>query len=175
VDSLKATYPLNNVLEGTAATRAALIRAAPRAGIIHYAGHAVFDDARPERSALVLAGTDTTGRLTAEAASALHLGGVRLVVLASCSTVRSREGRSGGFAGLSGALLAAGAGGVVGSLWQADDRLTQPLMLAFHRAYHRHPGDPAAALQQAQLQMLHDTIPERRSPAAWAGFRYIGR
>lgn len=173
VDSLKALYPLNEVLAGDAATRAAVVRAAPRAGVIHYAGHAVFDDARPERSALVLAGADTTGRLTAEAVNALPLRGVRLVVLAACRTARSREGRSGGLAGFSGALLAAGAGGVVGRLWEADDRLTQPLMLAFHRAYRRS-GDPAAALRQAQLELLRSRDPARRSPAAWAGFRYIG-
>jgi CHAT domain-containing protein len=169
VDSLEATYPENVLLEGDSATRDALTAAAPLAGVIHYAGHALFDDTRPERSALVLAGADTTGLLTAEAVNTLRLTGVRLVVLASCRTLRSHEGRSGGFAGLSGALLAAGAGGVVGSLWQADDQLTQPLMLAFHRAYRR-TGNPAEALREAQREMLGSN----RSPAAWAGFRYVG-
>jgi len=172
-DSLRAVYRASVVLQGAAATRDALRDRAPGAGVIHYAGHAVFDDARPERSALVLAGADTTGRLTAEAVNALQLRGVRLVVLAACRTVRARKGRSGGLAGFSGALMAAGAGGVVGSLWDADDRLTQPLMLAFHRAYRR-TGDPAAALREAQLEMLRSPDPTRRSPAAWAGFRYIG-
>lgn len=172
-DSLRAVYRASVVLQGDAATRDALRDRAPGAGVIHYAGHAVFDDARPERSALVLAGRDTTGRLTADAVNALQLRGVRLVVLAACRTVRAREGRSGGLAGFSGALVAAGAGGVVGSLWDADDELTQPLMLAFHRAYRRS-NDPAAALREAQLEMLRSRNPARRSPAAWAGFRYIG-
>jgi len=173
VDSLRAVYPGSPVLQGPHATRDALLRLAPGAGVIHYAGHAVFDDARPERSALVLAGPDTTGRLTAADVNALRLHGVRLVVLAACHTMRSREGRSGGLAGFSGALLAAGAGGVVGSLREADDLLTQPLMLAFHRAYRRL-GDPAAALREAQLELLRSRDPARSSPAAWAGFRYIG-
>lgn len=173
VDSLRTVYPASVVLQGPEATRDALRVRAPGAGVIHYAGHALFDDARPERSALVLAGPDTTGRLTAEAVNALQLRGVRLVVLAACHTARSREGRSGGLAGLSGALLAAGAGGVVGSLRKANDQLTQPLMLAFHRAYRRS-GDPAAALREAQLELLRSRDPARRSPAAWAGFRYIG-
>ncbi|MEW5925941.1 MAG: CHAT domain-containing protein [Gemmatimonadota bacterium] len=173
VDSLRTVYPASVVLQGPDATRDALLRRAPGARVIHYAGHAVFDDARPERSALVLAGPDTTGRLTADAVNALQLRGVRLVVLAACHTARSREGRSGGLAGFSGALLAAGAGGVVGSLREADDRLTQPLMLAFHRAYRRS-DDPAAALREAQLELLRSRDPARRSPAAWAGFRYIG-
>ncbi len=173
VASLRTVYPASVVLQGPAATRDALLRRAPDARVIHYAGHAVFDDARPERSALVLAGPDTTGRLTADAVNAIQLRGVRLVVLAACHTARSRAGRSGGLAGFSGALLAAGAGGVVGSLREADDRLTRPLMLAFHRAYLRL-DDPAAALREAQLELLRSRDPARSSPAAWAGFRYIG-
>jgi CHAT domain-containing protein len=62
---------------------------------------------------------------------------------------------------------------VVGSLREADDLRTQPLMLAFHRAYRRL-GDPAAALREAQLELLRSRDPARSSPAAWAGFRYIG-
>ncbi|MFL5542246.1 MAG: CHAT domain-containing protein [Longimicrobiaceae bacterium] len=170
VDSLGTLYPDSMLLAGTGATRQALVQRAPRAGIIHYAGHAVFDDTRPERSFLVLADSDTTGHLTAEAVNGLRLDGVRLVVLSACSTIRSRDGRSGGFSGFSGALLGAGAGGVVGSLWQVNDSLTTPFMLAFHRAYLQ-TGDPAAALREAQREMLR----AKRPLAIWAGFRYVGR
>ena len=171
VRSLRALYRNPVTLRGTDATVDALRSQAPRASVIHYAGHAVFDDTRPERSFLVLAGD---GELAADAVGSLDLRGVRLVVLSACSTLRARQGRSGGFAGLSGELLSAGAGGVLGSLWKVDDDLTQPLMLAFHRAYLRS-GDPAAALRQAQLEMLNSGDPRRSSPAAWAGFRYMGR
>lgn len=174
VDSLQQVYPRHEVLEDSDATPGAFSRLAPTASVIHYAGHAEFDDAHPEWSALILTGPGAAGRLTPAAVSALDLGKVRLVVLAACQTVRAREGRSGGLAGFSGALLSAGAGGVLGSLWKADDELTQPLMIAFHRAY-RESGDPAAALRTAQIQMLASTDPTRRNPAAWAGFRYIGR
>lgn len=179
VDSLLRFYPNNVLLRGDSATRATFVAGAQTASVIHYAGHAVFNDTRPERSYLVLAGADTTGRLTAEAVRGLRLGGVRLVVLSACRTLRSREGRSGGFAGLSGALLSARAGGVVGSLWQVSDELTAPLMMAFHARYQTpgNPayGDPALALRDAQLAMLHSTDDSRlNSPAAWAGFRYTG-
>ncbi|WP_420126203.1 CHAT domain-containing protein [Longimicrobium sp.] len=173
-DSLERIYPHSRRLTGPDATREALAALAPGAGVIHYAGHAVFDDTRPERSFLLLAGADTSGRFTAEAVSRLRLGGVRLVVLSACGTLRSRQGRSGAFAGLSGALMAAGAGGVVGSLWQVDDRLAQPLMLAFHREY-QESGDSDEALRRAQLELRNSTDPHESSPAAWAGFRYAGR
>ena len=171
VDALGRLYPDSMLLADAGATRQALVERAPRAGIIHYAGHALFDDARPERSALVLADPDTTGHLTTDAVNGLRLGGVRLVVLSACRTLRSRDGRSGGLSGLSGALLAAGAGGVVGSLWQVDDGRTQPFMVAFHRAYRERNGNAAAALRDAQLRMLRSDS----SFATWAGFRYIGR
>lgn len=176
VDSIQALYPDTSiVLRDTSATPDSFERLAPRAGIIHYAGHALFDDARPEQSALILAGANTTGRLTAEAVNRLRLRSVRVVVLAACRTARAREGRSGGFAGFSGALLAAGAGGVVGSLWEVDDRTTRALMIEFHRAYiqtqHR---DPARALRAAQLKLMQRRDPRRTSPATWAGFRYTG-
>jgi CHAT domain-containing protein len=174
VRSLAGIYGETAVtLEGPAATRQAFEAQARGVSVIHYAGHAIFDDARPERSYLLLAGADTTGRLTAETVSGMQLDGTRLVVLSACRTLRSRSGRSGGFAGLSGALLAAGAGGVVGSLWEVDDRLTHPLMEEFHRRYRRTP-DPARALREAQLEMLQSSDPKRSVPAAWAGFRYTG-
>ncbi|HEX2078072.1 MAG TPA: CHAT domain-containing protein, partial [Longimicrobium sp.] len=84
VESLGLLYPGHVRLEGSGATRHAFAVRARSAGLIHYAGHAVFDDARPERSFLVLAGADTTGRLTAEAVNTMRLDGVRLVVLSAC-------------------------------------------------------------------------------------------
>ena len=167
-------YPRSVLLSGRAANRAAIERAVREATVLHYAGHAVFDDERPERSFLVLApGPGGSGRLSAEELERLDLRNIRLVVLSACHTLPARNERSGGFGGLSGALLAAGAGGVVGSLWRVDDRLTPPLIIEFHRAY-RESGDGAGALRSAQLRLLRSSDPALRSPAAWAGFRYAG-
>jgi CHAT domain-containing protein len=172
VASLASRYRNVVRLQESAATRDAFVAQMQRASMIHYAGHAVFDDARPERSYLLLAGDGDSGRLTADAVSTMRLRGSPLVVLSACSTLRSHTGRSGGFAGLSGALLAAGGSGVVGSLWEVSDKLTQPLMEAFHR--HLDSLGPARALRNAQLDMLRSTNPDEASPSAWAGFRYTG-
>ncbi len=176
VRAIAAQYADTTLLAGSAATRTAFEAALRQAGIVHYAGHAVFDDERPAQSLLVLAsGTKATGpaRITARELERLELGSIRLVVLSACETIRSRSGRSGGFAGVAGAFLAAGAGGVVGSLWRVDDRLTQELMSEFHRAYGQS-GDGAGALRAAQLRLLRSSEPALGSPAAWAGFRYAG-
>jgi CHAT domain-containing protein len=175
VQALAAEYPDARVLAGAAATGPAFAAAFGRAAVVHFAGHAIFDDEQPERSALLLApdGNGSGDGLTAAEVERLDLRGVRLVVLSACQTLRSRAGRSGGFAGLSGALLAAGADGVVGSLWRVDDELTRALMVEFHREFRRS-DDGAAALRAAQLRLLRAPDPAQRSPAAWAGFRYAG-
>lgn len=171
VRRLVASYPTALVLEDSAADAASVAQALLRADLVHYAGHAVFDDTRPERSFLVLAGHP--GRLSAAELSTLDLRGIRLIVLAACRTLPGRNGRSGGFAGMSGALVSAGAGGVLGSLWRVDDRLTSALMARFHAEY-RASGDPSRALRRSQLALLRSSDPAHQSPAAWAGFRYAG-
>jgi CHAT domain-containing protein len=177
VRTIAANYPGAAVLEDARATRPAMESALARSGVIHFAGHAVFDDQRPERSYLVLAPSADGrigGRITAAELALLDLNRVRLVVLSACRTVRSGTRRAGGFTGLSGALLAAGAGGAVGSTWDVDDRSTAALMAHFHRAY-RESRDGPRALHTAQLALLRSGEPSLRTPAAWAGFRYAGR
>jgi CHAT domain-containing protein len=176
VDSIAAAYRNHAVLADSGASREALQASLAGATVVHFAGHAVFDDQRPERSYLVLAAGRSApdrGWLTAGEMEDLSLRHVDLFVLSACQTLRSGSGRAGGFAGFAGALLDAGVGGVVGSLWRVDDRLTAPLMVEFHRAYRR-PGDGPRALREAQLRLLRSPDPALRSPAAWAGFRYAG-
>jgi CHAT domain-containing protein/tetratricopeptide (TPR) repeat protein len=175
VEAIAPLYDGSLVLVGKAATSGALAYALEHATVLHYAGHAVLDDRRPDHSRLVLA-VDTLSRsgLAASDIRRLHLGNLRLVVLSACRSLDFESGAPSGFAGLSGSFLSAGAGGVVGSLWQVDDRLLQPLMLAFHRAYRR-TSNPAFALRSAQLTLLGSDNAALRSPTAWAAFRYTGR
>jgi len=174
VDAIATLYPGAVVLAGPDANRTRLEQALRRTDIMHYAGHAAFDDIRPEQSGLILAPEASgAGELTAAEIARLDLDHLKLVVLSACETTRPGAGASGGFAGLAGALLAAGAGGVLGTLWQVDDALTLQLMTEFHRAY-RSSGDGAGSLRAAQLSLLRSSAPPLRSPAAWAGFRYAG-
>jgi CHAT domain-containing protein len=163
------------MLAGAQATPDAFKENLRGASLVHYAGHAVFNDERPDRSFFVLAGREPTGgaRLSAAALSELDFRGIRLVVLSACQTIRSSTGRTGGFAGLAGSMLMAGAGGVMGSLWRVDDARTRALMLTFYEAYDSS-ANPSAALRTAQLKLLQSHDPALRSPSAWAGFRYTG-
>lgn len=165
------------VLAGAAARADTLVRLLPGVSVLHFAGHAVADEDDPDSSFLVLAPErrgDVSGRLTAGRIAGLKLGGLQLVVLSACTTLNGYRRGAGGFTGLGGAFLTAGAHGVVGSLWAVDDARTSALMRRFYAEYARDP-DAAAALQWAQLDMLRNGAPGERSPAAWAGFEYAGR
>jgi CHAT domain-containing protein len=177
VDTIAAEYISATLLEGKSADRGSFTAVLLRTDLLHYAGHAVHDPERPERSFLALAaphGRSGSDRLTAAELEALDLRHLRLVVLAACETSRSKKGWSVGLPGLTDAFLNAGAAGVVGSLWRVNDDHTRSLMIRFHRAYHRSRDGPAA-LRSAQLQLLSSKDPTFRSPAAWAGFQYTGR
>jgi CHAT domain-containing protein/tetratricopeptide (TPR) repeat protein len=164
-------YPRATVLSGPAAVPAAVARALPGAAFIEFAGHVVLDEQRPAQSYLVLAPQPGhVGRMTAVELEQLDLSQAELVVLSACQTQRAPSGRSG-LAGLSGAVLAAGARGVIGSLWRVDDERTRALMQEFHSAY-RPTGHGVHALRQAQLRLLSSPDPALSSPAAWAGFRF---
>lgn len=142
-----------------------------KAQVVHFAGHAVTDPLRPERSYLVLApGSESAaGHLTAGSLAAVDLRRVRLVVLSACSTLG--DGASGTtFTGLSGALLDRGAHGVIGSLWPVGDSSTGVLMVTFHQNYARS-GNPQRALWEAQRSRYQADAPRR----TWAAFRYVGR
>ncbi|CAN5868687.1 hypothetical protein BH23GEM5_BH23GEM5_00040 [soil metagenome] len=176
VNAISQGYQRTEILLGHQAQPATLETALRRADILHFAGHAVFDDSRPERSFLLLAsapGSRDSGNLRAAELERLNLRHVKLVVLSACQTAGGKRGRMGGFAGFTSALLGAGAHGVIGSLWKVDDELTGVLMSEFHRAY-RTSRDGPAALRTAQLRMLDSSDAAVRSPAAWAGFRYAG-
>jgi CHAT domain-containing protein/tetratricopeptide (TPR) repeat protein len=175
-DAVAHLYPDTVRLRAAGADVRAVTARLPRAAVFHFAGHAVFDDERPDRSFLLLAPAPDDaggGRLPAALLGGLDLRALDLVVLSSCETLRSPARRSGGFAGLAGALLGAGVDGVVGSPWRVDDGLTRSLMTDFHQAY-RDTGDGPESLRAAQLRALRGGDLALRTPAVWAAFRYAG-
>jgi CHAT domain-containing protein len=176
VQTIATNYSDPLVLKGVEADSTTIVTALHNATVVHYAGHAIFRDDHPELSHLVLAGSRRMRsgmQLFAAGLSELDLRHVDLFVLSACETIRSGGGRAAGFSGLAGALLSAGARGVVAASWRVDDQLTLPLMTALHRVY-RAEGHGPSALRTAQLELLRSHDPALRSPAAWAGFRYIG-
>jgi CHAT domain-containing protein len=178
VDTLAQLYGSAAVLEGGDATRGNVLQSLKEATVVHFAGHAIIDDVRPVRSYLLLAENregPEQDRITAEEIASMDLQKLQIVVLSACRTLDTPTMRSGGLAGLAGALLSAGAKGVVGAQWDvADDAATRSLMVAFHTRY-RESGNAPSALRDAQLALRFSADSNLATPAAWAAFRYMGR
>lgn len=112
---------------------------------IHIAAHAETDRVQPWNSALKLFGEDAP--LTAADIGRLPLR-ARLVTLGACSTGVPDRTRSD-LTGFSRALLAAGVGTCVVSLWNVHGPATEVLMSHFHRSVASGTA-PSVALAEAQ-------------------------
>jgi len=173
VAAIGQLFPNATLLAGAQATRSRLREQLGSHDLLHFAGHARFRNDRPELSYLVLAPEPDGSTLRASDVAGLDLSGLRLVILSACATHAATDARNAGFAGLSHAFLNAGARGVVGSLWEADDEATAELMEHLHRAMAAGRS-PAAALQSAQNSMIQSRSSRLRAPATWATFRFEG-
>ncbi|HEX7830834.1 MAG TPA: CHAT domain-containing protein, partial [Thermoanaerobaculia bacterium] len=165
---IAAMYPSHAVLVRGDATKQRVMSALAYCDVAHFGAHAVvaLNDVAPPHLLLSESGEDD-GRLSASEIAERRLDGLRMVVLAACSTAvttpRGPETRS-----LVDAFLTAGAGSVVGALWEIDDAITREMSLEIHRAL-RSGATPAAALRAAQLRMI-----ESRPPSDWAALQLYG-
>ncbi|HEY6347783.1 MAG TPA: CHAT domain-containing protein [Candidatus Angelobacter sp.] len=144
--------------------------------IVHFATHGLINNSHPELSGLVLSMEDRQGRpqngfLKLQDIYNLNLP-VDLVVLSACKTGLGQAIRGEGLQGLTRGFMYAGASRIVASLWNADDVATAELMAKFYWAMEREGLRPAAALRQAQIQMLRRK--RWTSPYYWAGFQLQG-
>ncbi|HSJ10638.1 MAG TPA: CHAT domain-containing protein [Longimicrobiales bacterium] len=165
-------YDAATLIDGDDATPGRLLSELQRHDVLHFAGHARALPATPELSFLVTA-SDARGanRITASEIMRLDLGHLSLVVLGVCSAAERGDGRSGEVNGLAQAFLTAGAGAVIASVWEVDDAATTELLTRMHAGVLAG-SNAAAALRNAQLELLRSSDARLRSPAAWAGFQH---
>jgi CHAT domain-containing protein len=163
-------------LAGRAATRRGILDDLPEFSRFHFAGHALLRSDRPDQSYLVVAPEPGGGGSTIHGSDIadLDLRGLDLAILSACATLTPAGTRNGGLSGLAHSFLAAGAGGVIGTLWAVADPSTADLMIALHESL-REGLDPSQALRRAQLRLITSGQPGLSRPAAWAPFRYEGR
>lgn len=164
--------PAVKVLVDRDATVAGFFELASNSSVVHFAGHAIARPRAPHQSLLLFAFTNTdTGALDAETLlTKLHLDRCRLVVLSACSTAGGSPIGAEGLAPLVRPILAAGAPGVVGTLWNVGDETAASFLVPFHKHY-RDGLDADIALQKAQLEFINRN---RTSALAWAPFQVIG-
>ena len=161
----------SQVLTGAAASELALKQAdLAEFGLLHFAAHAVVDDAKPERSAVLLApgSPDEDGMLQIREIVGLDLEG-RVVVLTACRSASGTVLEGEGVIGLARAFFQAGARGVVGALWPLRDDEAARLIHDFGTELARGRS-LAEALAQARSAAVRRGAPS----AAWAGIVLLG-
>ncbi|HJQ75219.1 MAG TPA: CHAT domain-containing protein, partial [Gaiellaceae bacterium] len=158
-------------LEGARATEGELKRARlGDCGLLVLATHAVVDEERPDRSAVLLSpGRDgEDGLLQPREIGALPLGG-KLVVLSSCSSATGTLLRGEGVLGLARSFFLGGARTVVASLWPMRDDEAAVIADRFYR--HLGRGESAGTALAAARR---DRIAAGAPAAEWAGLIVLG-
>jgi CHAT domain-containing protein len=169
--------PHRLVLEEAKATPGAYLGSSPeRFSYVHFATHGTASSARPLESAVILSPEGESFKLYARDVVKKHLR-AELVTISACYGSGRRTYSGEGLVGLSWAFLRAGAHNVIGALWEvADAPATPQLMDSLYNALNQGK-DPATALREAKLKLLHSLDPGSvfKKPFYWAPFQlYAG-
>jgi len=173
--AIAAMYPAATLLVAERATRARFIESAEGSAIIHYAGHADSDEADTYGILRLAASEDgrSAGALDAADIARLKLRNAPLVVLAACGTIRGEADHVEGMPSVASAFLAAGARGVVGTLWEINDDVAARLFRRIHEQILAGQSAPAA-LRNAQIELARDSDARLRHPSSWAPVEILG-
>jgi len=141
-----------DMLVGDEATRAAVLALLDWPTHLHASTHGHHHPIDPTQSGLLLAGKE---ELRLGDLRAAQLAGTRLVFLSACETGLAGVLKlSEEFIGLAAGFVAAGAAGVVASLWPVFDDTSYLLTVRFYKELLDQDGNerqpPAAALRAAQ-------------------------
>ena len=137
-------------------TAAALSGAlAERPSVVHLASHFVFRPA-DELGSWLLLGDGTRLTVADLLGGGYPVEGAALVALSACETALSSGRREAGreLDALPAALLSAGAGAVLATLWPAEDGSTAELLARFYRHWHAEALPPAEALRAAARAVM---------------------
>ena len=159
----------SRLLTGRDATEAAVKASSGSFAILHFATHAIVDDAHPERSALLLTdGDGDNGLLQTREIAQLRLHDA-VVVLSACRSGTGAVLGGEGVIGLSRSFFEAGARTVVGTLWAIRDDHAARFADLFYTAL-RNARSVGSALREARRRAIDEGLPA----AAWSSYVVIG-
>ncbi|AMY09087.1 putative ATPase [Luteitalea pratensis] len=138
--------------------------------VLHFAAHAVADEAHPERSAVLLAagGPAEDGLLQAREIAALDIE-ESIVVLSACQTAAGAVLSGEGVLSLARAFFEGGAHAVIGTRWPLRDADAAVLFDTFYR--HLAEG---VSLSAALKATRDEARAAGRPPSAWASLVLLG-
>jgi CHAT domain-containing protein len=181
-DKITSYYDSWISFTGSQATESRIKEEIQKADVAHFALHSVVDQRSPLHSKLVLAkepaiqnaAAGQDGLLQAYEIYGLKLPRTRLVVLSACQTGFGPYYGGEGTLNIARPFIVAGVPITVASLWLVDSVSTEELMARFHQHRKIEKLSTAAALRQAQLDMLNGKDESLRQPYYWAPFTVIG-
>lgn len=174
--NIEKNFPesMRRVIEGKEATATAYLHSSPEQfPYIHFVTHGTASVTHPLESAVILSPDGDSYKLYARDI-VQHRINAGLVTISACNgegTSYSGEG----LVGLSWAFVRAGAHNVIGALWEVSDASTPQLMDSLYDELSQGK-DPATALRDAKLAMLHSNANNVfKKPFYWAPFQlYTG-
>jgi CHAT domain-containing protein/tetratricopeptide (TPR) repeat protein len=202
VERVAAVIPNAAILVGSEASEQQLVALAESGDLrdfdtIHLATHALVDDERPERSALVLSRASLPDPYEAiVAGERIHDGLLTakeivrewdleadLVTLSGCQTGLGKETTGEGYIGLAHAFLQAGARSLLVSLWKVEEEATALLMTRFYEnltgtyvderdGRYGEPMPKAGALREAKRWLRTYSEPSDSGEGYWQPFRH---
>lgn len=157
------------VRTGADATPRGFLDAEPsRFSLIHFAAHAETNSQSPLESAVILSGSNDSYKLYARDVALLKLS-ADLVTISACRSAGARSYGGEGLVGFAWAFLQSGARAVIAGLWDVSDSSSSQLMTKLYDSL-ASGSEPAAALRQAKLTLLHSSGPYRK-PFYWAPYQ----
>lgn len=154
------------------ASAAQFITLADKSDIVHFSMHSAVDNDEPFNSFLAFNKTDkSSGRITVDDFSEIHLKRGSLAFLASCNTDNVISGE--GIISLAWGMMGAGATTVISAQWEANDKATGIFTKSFYK-YYRQGFTSANAMQKASLDMINSRVRNINEPYYWAEFTLNG-
>jgi hypothetical protein len=154
---------------GELATKAAFLRKAPGASVIHVAAHHFFDGAASGLSFLKLAGNRGVDFLFACEVAEMKLA-AQLGILSACETSRSHVLAGDEQYGMVRSFFAAGTRSVISTLWPIEDESAPLLFTAFYKQAFQSPL--IEALGNAQRELMRQSPYDL--PYFWAPYVFSG-
>ena len=98
-----------------------------------------------------------------------------MVVLSGCDTGRAAVGGGDDLVGLARGFFAAGASGLLMSLWPLHDESATNLVASIYDLWHNQGSGPGGGLAGAVRSAQHRLMAVHPHPAHWAPFILVGR
>lgn len=142
------------------------------APVLHVSTHAFADADNPENSRMLFSPASPDGTADYVFLRELYdldLRNVKLATISACDTERGKMVRGEGVQAFSRALLSAGAGASLTTLWRVDDQATAEFMKQFYFFALEKRQSKAEALRSAKLKFLNSET-RLAEPRYWASF-----